>query len=910
MLLLEPTFTSATSLPLSLSHHAAAIAADSPTAAAFDNLDLTLLSSSSSEAKNNSNSCSSEGALSASELNDFNIAQLQLQYETSSMDNTLNMHSITSIDLLNDHPQHHHHQHHHSHLDPDQDIEDSDYAARRMSSSAISSASAQSAQSAHTSSTAPTSHSGYSAQHGQSLKRAQSPGIMDDFDPYDSFDGSPQAKRPRPSLSLESGVGRLGSSSPAPTNTTASAGANNGDLSGSGSGRVQLPPLFSALENTSNSAPPTSHGAQAPFAQLGSQMQHSFSQTSPSSHAMSQGQGQSSSPFPSSNFAFNVTGTGLDLRRGSLPSLYSNSLAVRSAQRSSLPTQGQYIQNQGGSGRYGFSSGMSPGPSPLSSLSAPDTSGDTSGLAGYQFPPPSSLDSGNTSGGSNGSGSTPTPTPNSGNGTGASPFGSGATPTSTLASTPGSTFPQTPLDFAHQHQQHSASYQTAYGQHNQGQKDYLTSGADWGSIGRSSASPSSATNTPASAGVSGGFGFNSNSGLGGLPRISGHAKNNDQQQDWFTPAGQLVLPSPNANNGSSSSNQQHPQTASLSPSPRMHPSSSSSASAATSAAVAAAAALNVSPAAAVQAAQVAAQVAARPARRRGKLPKPTTDFLKDWLHRHSDHPYPSEEEKKQLCHATGLSMSQVSNWMINARRRILAPAQRTPQGPTTTVPSFPLGSTHSSNVARTPLGLSPAHSHGHHGLSSSHHLSHSQSNYGMGMGSGMSNMGLGLIGGLGGSMGYSQQQQAGHQLHSAQGLGMNSGLYAQQQQQQQQYRQQQQAALGHSALYDLGLHAQRRASMPAIALHSQAHLSSGGGGLQLYAPPTTRNSLPGPSPLPQVGYTSQHQSNAYSPSQQGQLASPAAAAPMPQHGYVFPPPSATSVTNGSNNGSGNVDDGR
>ncbi|EJC98032.1 uncharacterized protein FOMMEDRAFT_97368, partial [Fomitiporia mediterranea MF3/22] len=52
-------------------------------------------------------------------------------------------------------------------------------------------------------------------------------------------------------------------------------------------------------------------------------------------------------------------------------------------------------------------------------------------------------------------------------------------------------------------------------------------------------------------------------------------------------------------------------------------------------------------------------------RRRGKLPKPTTDFLKDWLHRHSDHPYPSEEEKKQLCHATGLSMSQVSNWMIN-----------------------------------------------------------------------------------------------------------------------------------------------------------------------------------------------------------------------------------------------------
>lgn len=57
----------------------------------------------------------------------------------------------------------------------------------------------------------------------------------------------------------------------------------------------------------------------------------------------------------------------------------------------------------------------------------------------------------------------------------------------------------------------------------------------------------------------------------------------------------------------------------------------------------------------------------RQPRKRGKLPKPVTDFLKDWLHRHSDHPYPSEEEKKQLCHATGLSMSQVSNWMINVR---------------------------------------------------------------------------------------------------------------------------------------------------------------------------------------------------------------------------------------------------
>ncbi|KAN0123277.1 hypothetical protein V8E52_002609 [Russula decolorans] len=76
----------------------------------------------------------------------------------------------------------------------------------------------------------------------------------------------------------------------------------------------------------------------------------------------------------------------------------------------------------------------------------------------------------------------------------------------------------------------------------------------------------------------------------------------------------------------------------------------------------------------------------RPQKKRGKLPKPTTDFLKDWLHRHSDHPYPSEDEKKQLCAATGLSMSQVSNWMINARRRILAPVHRPSSGPATTHP--------------------------------------------------------------------------------------------------------------------------------------------------------------------------------------------------------------------------------
>ncbi|KAG8685071.1 hypothetical protein FRC09_014978, partial [Ceratobasidium sp. 395] len=71
-----------------------------------------------------------------------------------------------------------------------------------------------------------------------------------------------------------------------------------------------------------------------------------------------------------------------------------------------------------------------------------------------------------------------------------------------------------------------------------------------------------------------------------------------------------------------------------------------------------------------------ASATAAPARRRGKLPKHVTETLRTWLLSHADHPYPTEEEKKMLCNVTGLTLSQVSNWMINARRRILVPASK------------------------------------------------------------------------------------------------------------------------------------------------------------------------------------------------------------------------------------------
>ncbi|BFZ53519.1 Homeobox protein tos8 [Savitreella phatthalungensis] len=64
-------------------------------------------------------------------------------------------------------------------------------------------------------------------------------------------------------------------------------------------------------------------------------------------------------------------------------------------------------------------------------------------------------------------------------------------------------------------------------------------------------------------------------------------------------------------------------------------------------------------------------------RRRGNLPKHVTQYLRAWLHEHVDHPYPSEDQKRALGEHTGLNMNQISNWFINARRRILAPQEAT-----------------------------------------------------------------------------------------------------------------------------------------------------------------------------------------------------------------------------------------
>ena len=50
-------------------------------------------------------------------------------------------------------------------------------------------------------------------------------------------------------------------------------------------------------------------------------------------------------------------------------------------------------------------------------------------------------------------------------------------------------------------------------------------------------------------------------------------------------------------------------------------------------------------------------------KRRGKLPKEVTETLRTWLLDHVTHPYPTEDEKRQLCEQTNLNMSQISNWV-------------------------------------------------------------------------------------------------------------------------------------------------------------------------------------------------------------------------------------------------------
>lgn len=61
-------------------------------------------------------------------------------------------------------------------------------------------------------------------------------------------------------------------------------------------------------------------------------------------------------------------------------------------------------------------------------------------------------------------------------------------------------------------------------------------------------------------------------------------------------------------------------------------------------------------------------------KRRGNLPKETTDKLRSWFVAHLQHPYPTEDEKQELMRQTGLQMSKFSpNSVLFGEAQLMVP---------------------------------------------------------------------------------------------------------------------------------------------------------------------------------------------------------------------------------------------
>ncbi|KAF5022966.1 hypothetical protein F66182_4978 [Fusarium sp. NRRL 66182] len=58
-----------------------------------------------------------------------------------------------------------------------------------------------------------------------------------------------------------------------------------------------------------------------------------------------------------------------------------------------------------------------------------------------------------------------------------------------------------------------------------------------------------------------------------------------------------------------------------------------------------------------------------PAKVGGRFTREAVRVLRNWLATHQSHPYPREPERRMLQEQTGLTKTQISNWLANARRR-------------------------------------------------------------------------------------------------------------------------------------------------------------------------------------------------------------------------------------------------
>ncbi|KAI8615826.1 homeobox KN domain-containing protein, partial [Chytriomyces sp. MP71] len=55
--------------------------------------------------------------------------------------------------------------------------------------------------------------------------------------------------------------------------------------------------------------------------------------------------------------------------------------------------------------------------------------------------------------------------------------------------------------------------------------------------------------------------------------------------------------------------------------------------------------------------------------KRLNYPPEVRAILLKWLGQNREYPYPTDADKNDLASKTGLTLQQVNNWFINARRR-------------------------------------------------------------------------------------------------------------------------------------------------------------------------------------------------------------------------------------------------